>query len=81
MKAKVREAIYEVLDVEMAIDLDQVDPKASVTPLADTDDWTFIFVPEIEKRLGISVPVKLWREVDTVDEMVDLLVKFVESRA
>ena len=39
----------------------------------DSDDFSFIFVPRLEQRLGVKVPVLEWQTVYTVQDAVDLL--------
>ncbi len=41
-----------------------------------SDDLSFIFVPELERRLGINIPVSEWDNVGTVQEAIDLLKRY-----
>jgi hypothetical protein len=79
VKAQIRQAIYDVLSDEMKINLEHVNPTEELAPLADTDDWSFIFVPELERRLGISVPLKYWSKAGTVDEIVEMIEGFMQE--
>jgi len=33
------------------------------------DDLTYLFVPEVEERLGVKVPLNEWATVDTVGDV------------
>ena len=78
MNKNIEKIIFEVLKDEMAIDISNIGITDELSPLADTDDWSFIFVPELEKRLGISVPVKAWSQVNSVKEVASLLEEYVK---
>ena len=45
----------------------------------DSDDFSFLFVPELEKRLGIHVPVQAWSTVYSVDDTIHLLKQYMEQ--
>ena len=42
----------------------------------NSDDLSFIFAPEREKKLGIEVPAEEWSEVYTVQDAINLLKKY-----
>ena len=79
MKEKIVSTIFEVLKDDMALDVTNIGKTDRLANLADTDDLSFIFVPELEKRFGVSVPVEKWSEVDTIDEVAEMLNTYVES--
>lgn len=41
------------------------------------DDFTFVFVPNVEKALGVKIQPSVWRKISTVGEAVEV---FVEAR-
>ena len=41
----------------------------------DSDDASFMLVPMLRSRLGIDVPREAWREVNTIQEVIDLLAR------
>ena len=57
----------------MAVDMTDVGPDRPLVPLADTDDWSFMFRPEVERRLGISIHVEAWGRVRTINDIVEML--------
>ena len=73
-RSKVVDVVYSVLRDEMAIPIDDLSRSAPLAPLADTDDWSFTFFPELEKRLNVSIPAERCSEAGTIDEMADLLI-------
>jgi hypothetical protein len=75
MSKEVIEALYEILNSEMAIDTSGIDPDALLAPLADTDDWSFIFIPEVETRFGINPSMQEWREAGSLNEVARLILK------
>jgi acyl carrier protein len=38
-----------------------------------SDDLTFVFVPNLEKRLNVKVPIAAWGEVETGRDVIALL--------
>ena len=42
----------------------------------DSDDLSFIFVPEVEKKLKVKIPVEEWSRVYTVQDAIDLLKRY-----
>jgi acyl carrier protein len=46
----------------------------------DSDDLSFIFIPELEKKFGISIPPKEWRNVHTGHETVELLKRHIQKK-
>lgn len=40
---------------------------------ADSDDLSFLFVPAVERALGVIIPPENWSSVHTVRDAVDLL--------
>lgn len=41
-----------------------------------SDDFSFLLVPRIEKTFGIRVPVKEWGQVSTLGDVVDLVDRY-----
>lgn len=46
----------------------------------DSDDLSYVFVPELEQRFGITIPAGEWESVHTVQDAVSLLERFVGRR-
>ncbi len=44
-----------------------------------SDDLTFVFVPTVEKRLKVKVPVSEWRQVWTGRDAVNLLKMYLSQ--
>jgi acyl carrier protein len=42
----------------------------------DSDDLSFVFVPLLEKQLGVKIPVREWDHVYTVQDAIDLFVRY-----
>jgi acyl carrier protein len=40
---------------------------------ADSDELTFVFVPGVERDVGVHVPVKAWKNVHTVADAIHLV--------
>lgn len=45
----------------------------------DSDDLSFIFIPELESELGVSLPQETWSKVESVDDVVEQLSKALGS--
>lgn len=57
----------------------QIDLSASfVQDLQITgDDVTFVFIPQVERALGVKLQAERWRHVRTVQDAIDLLMRCV----
>ena len=76
----IEKIIYEVMYESLAIDVSGISPSDDLADLdVDTDDWSDLFVPDLQKRLGVSVPVKEWGRATTVSRMAEMLTKYVTS--
>jgi len=42
-----------------------------------SDDLSYIFVPELERELGVKIPVEEWRSVYTRGDACELLKKYL----
>lgn len=42
----------------------------------DSDDFSFLFVPMLEKATRIKVPVEKWARVITIEDVIRLLEKY-----
>jgi len=41
----------------------------------DSDDLSFVFVPELETEFGVSLPRRSWEAVEKVDDAIKLLTR------
>jgi acyl carrier protein len=39
----------------------------------DGDDFSFIFVPEIELKFSVKIPIKAWRKVSTIEDVINVI--------
>lgn len=44
----------------------------------DGDELSFVFVPELELKLSVKVPIQEWRTVYTIEDVINLLKKYVQ---
>ena len=42
----------------------------------DSDDFSFLFVPQLEQQLRIKVPIKEWSVIQTIEDVICLLEKY-----
>lgn len=47
---------------------------------ADGDDLAGLFVPDVERALGIKVPVRAWDGVQTVQDIVDVVARVLAEQ-
>ena len=45
-----------------------------------SDDLSFVFVPEVERQLGLRVRTERWRSVHTTQDAIDLLYETLAER-
>ena len=72
---EVEDAVFAAIEDLSQRHRSQIDPSASlVQDLQITgDDVTFVFVPEVERALGVKIQPETWRQVRTVQDAIDLL--------
>lgn len=46
----------------------------------DSDDLSLMFVPDLEKRLKVKIPIKEWNNVYTIQDAIDLLRKYMADK-
>ena len=78
MSDKIEEAVWETLESLLLLPRSnwRVTDDLVKDIKVDSDDLSFIFVPELEKRLGMRVPIDEWSTVSTVQEVIELLRKY-----
>ncbi|MEK7314462.1 MAG: acyl carrier protein [Deltaproteobacteria bacterium] len=47
----------------------------------DSDDFSFLFVPMLEKATGIKVPVEKWAQVITIEDVIRLLEEYNKKKS
>jgi len=74
----IRNAVFEVLEDILKRPKDEfhVTDRLVRDLKVCSDDLSFLFVPELEKRVNAKVPVEEWHEVFTVQDTIDLLRKY-----
>jgi acyl carrier protein len=80
-------SVGEITAVVRAALLDLGIPEARIAPdarlvkdlRADSDDLSFGFIPEVERKLGIEVPSRAWSEVYTVADVSKVLIAHRKS--
>ena len=78
-KADIEKIIYEVLEQKLALNITTITPTELLAPLADTDDWSFLFIPELEERLGVSVDNDDWSTAGTIEQVRDMLYRYARG--
>jgi acyl carrier protein len=46
----------------------------------DSDDLSFYFIPEVQRRLRVDLPPEEWSNVATIEEICELLNKYIGAR-
>jgi acyl carrier protein len=75
---KVEETVWETLESILLCSRNELSPSASLVDdlKIHSDDLSFIFVPELEKKLRVKIPVEEWDNVYTIQNAIDLLNKY-----
>ena len=60
----------------MAINIEKVGNTDLLANYADSDDLSFIFIPEVQARFAVTIPVQKWNEVGTLEEVAQMLEEF-----
>jgi len=73
--------IYRVMERELAISTDDIGLDQPLHKLdVDTDDWSFSFIPALERDLNIRTSVEEWSRSGTVREIAMMLQKHLEGK-
>ncbi len=74
--------IYEVLRDTMEVDINRFSGNDKIVDMGcDAEDLCFLFVPEVEEKLGCSLPLHQWESPHlTIDDIADLFMKHLKSR-
>lgn len=72
-KIQIEATIFAVMRDTLGIDVSGIARTDELARLnVDTDDWTFLFMPEIQRRLEVFVPVDAWSRASTVERMAEM---------
>lgn len=74
--------VWETLERDLAIPRKKIHADADLIGdlNIDSDDLSFLFVPELEEKLGIKVPVEAWLNVETVQDAVNILKRYKSKK-
>ena len=72
--------IYRTMERELAIATDDIDLDLPLHKLnVDTDDWSFSFIPALDRELSIETSVEDWSKAGTVREIALMLQRRLET--
>lgn len=72
--------IFRTMERELAISTDDIDLDLPLHTLnVDTDDWSFSFIPALDRELSIRTSVEEWSKAGTVREIALMLQKHLEA--
>ena len=74
--------VYRIMERELAIATDDIGLDLPLHTLdVDTDDWSFSFVPALDRELNIETSVEEWGKAGTVREIALMLQEHIEANA
>ena len=76
--SEVEEAVLETLEELLEVERSELKLEDHLTYdlHIPSDELSFIFAPELERKLKVSVPVEEWSSAGTIREVVGLLGKY-----
>jgi acyl carrier protein len=80
----VEQVVWETLEKSLLVPRSQLNVKTDLVRdlKIDSDDLSFNFVPELEKKLKIEkIPMEEWANVSIIQEVIDLLQKYKDKTA
>ena len=83
-KREIERVIYDVLQNTLDLDVRNINRTDNLANLkVDGDDWSFLFIPEVEGRLGVSIPFGHWHEmgVFTVQRTAEMLQDHIKTKS
>ena len=82
-KTEIIQTIYDVLQEPLRLDIEKIGISDNLARLdIDSDDWSFLFIPESDKRLGCSTSVNDWKHVGpTIHGIAEMYEKLLTKRA
>lgn len=71
---KIEARIRQIIDEELGVDSSTINSDELLSDVnIDTDDISFLFIPEIERSFDVKFSVKQWSKVGSINEIVDLI--------
>jgi acyl carrier protein len=66
----VEEILRDILESQLAVSSDDISSSDVLSQLnIDTDDLSFLFIPEVERKFGIKLSINEWSELGTLGEI------------
>ena len=80
VKEEILQLLNEILRDDMGINIENIGASDLLANYADSDDLSFIFIPEVQARLGVTIPIHKWSEVGSLQEVAQMLEEFTVAR-
>jgi acyl carrier protein len=79
---EIRQAIFAALrPIAPEVEADEIDPALPLRAQIDLDSMDFLnFVVALHKRLGVDIPESDYARLDTLDAIVEYLVRRLEQK-
>ena len=82
-KKETIQTIYDVLQGPLELDIEKIGISDNLVRLdVDSDEWSFVFIPELNKRLGCSSSVDDWKNLNpTINEIAEMYERLMTKPA
>ncbi len=79
---KIKEAVFQTLEDVLNISRNKINlTDQLISDLKmDSDDASFDFALGLEKKLGLKIPAEEWSKVWTVEDAINLLIKYKRDK-
>ncbi len=72
----IEKKLVEIIKEELAFSVSPSQLEQDIAEFnIDTDDWSFLFIPTVEKRFNVRVPIDEWSHVYTIKDIARLIMK------
>ena len=76
-KSSIQKIVKKIIESEQLSDIPVESIKLSDRLIKDLkmdgDDFSFIFVPEIESKFSVKIPIQAWRKVSTIEDVINVI--------
>lgn len=78
LRRKIESVVLDVLK-DIGVPPNETSPDAGLLEIMLDEDATFWFVPAIERRLKVKIPISEWERVVTISDTIEMLERHVHD--
>lgn len=81
-KNKIKDEVFAILEDLCDIPRENIDLNARLVEdlKVNSDDLSFVYAPQLQKRLNTKIPIWEWGKIHTVKDTIELFEKYHELK-